>query len=247
MASTSKRPPSTRSFKPGVRPDAKPARTEPAAEAAAKDGKAHGATAVTAAASKPASAKPASKPAAAKTEASRPAGKKGPTPKRSEREQQNLRPIVPTDRKAAKKAAQAEMRAKQQEARQGMLKGDDRYLRESERGPQKRFMRDVIDARFSLGEILMPLMLLIIFTNFLGDNTVALVAMIGIWVYLAVCVIEALFVARSIKRRIAEVVGPDRVEGGIVMGTLGRCLQMRFMRMPKPQAPRFSKPEFTGR
>lgn len=173
--------------------------------------------------------------------------KQGPTPTRREREQQNLRPLVPADRKAAQKEAREKARAQQAEAREGVMRGDDRFLRESERGPQKRFLRDRVDARISLGEALIPVMFLVIFTNFLGDNTIMLAAMAFVWVWLAASIVDGWLVGRGTKRRIAEVVGEERVEKGIIWGTVMRALQLRFLRMPKAQVPRFSKPEFTGR
>lgn len=174
-------------------------------------------------------------------------GKKGPTPTRREREQQNLRPLVPADRKAAQREAREKARAQQAEVREGMARGDDRYLPERDRGPQKRFMRDRVDARLSLGELLIPIMFLVIFTNFLPDTTFMLAAMAFVWIWLAASLIDGWIAGRGTRRRIAEVVGEDRVEKGIIWGTIMRALQLRFLRMPKAQAPRFSKPEFTGR
>ena len=176
-----------------------------------------------------------------------PQAKKGPTPKRREREAANFKPLVPTDRKEAKKAMQAQMREKQAEARDGMARGDDRYLRESDRGPQKRFMRDVIDARFSLGEFLLPAMFLVIFVTFIPQNDLAYWAMAFIWVFLGVAVVEGVIVALSIKRRIAAVVGKDKLDRGLILGTLTRILQLRMLRMPKSRVKRGEKIEFTGR
>lgn len=176
-----------------------------------------------------------------------PQGKKGPTPSRREREAANRRPLVPEDRKEAKREMQAKMRAQQAEAREGMARGDDRYLRESDRGPQKRFLRDYIDARFSLGELLLPLMFLVIFVTFVPNQQAGVWAMGFIWVFLAVAIIEAIVVANIVKKRIAEVVGPTKVEKGIMLGTITRIMQLRMLRMPKSRVKRGEKVEFTGK
>lgn len=173
--------------------------------------------------------------------------KKGPTPKRRAQQAANYRPLVPEDRKQAKKEMQAQMRQKQQEARDGMARGDDRYLRESDRGPQKRFMRDYIDARFSLGELLLPLMFVVIFVTFIPAPEAGIWAMGFIWLFLALAVIEAIVVARIIKRRIAAVVGESKLQKGIIFGTLARIMQLRMLRMPKPQVRRGDRVVFTGR
>lgn len=172
--------------------------------------------------------------------------KKGPTPKRRTQEAANHRPLVPEDRKEAKRQMQAQMRQRQQEQREGMARGDDRYLRESDRGPQKRFMRDVIDARFSLGELLLPLMFVVIFVTFVPNAEAGVVAMTFIWVYLGVAVIEALVVAMMIKRRLAAAVGAGNVHKGIILGTLTRILQLRVLRMPKARVKRGAKVEYSA-
>ncbi|QUY61325.1 DUF3043 domain-containing protein [Gulosibacter molinativorax] len=174
-------------------------------------------------------------------------GKKGPTPRRSDAQAANFRPLVPEDRKEAKRQANEKLRASQAEARAGMARGDDRYLRESDRGPQKRFMRDYIDSRFTLGELLVPMMFLVIIATFFPSTSAAFWAMGFIWVYLAVCVLEGILYGRIIRKKIADVVGPAKVEKGFYFASVGRSMQMRFLRMPKPQVKRFSKVEFTGR
>lgn len=179
--------------------------------------------------------------------ASKAQGKKGPTPKRSEAQAANFRPLVPEDRKEAKRQAQERLRASQAEARAGMARGDDRYLRESDRGPQKRFMRDFIDSRFTLGEALVPMMFLVIIATFFPSTSAAFWAMGFIWVYLAVCVIEGVIYGRLVRKKIADLLGPEKLEKGFYFASVGRSMQMRFLRMPKPQVKRFTKVEFTGR
>ncbi|SJM65586.1 DUF3043 domain-containing protein [Gulosibacter sp. 10] len=174
-------------------------------------------------------------------------GKKGPTPRRRDAQAANFRPLVPEDRKEARRQAQARTRMQQAEAREGMARGDDRYLRPNERGPQKRFLRDYIDSRFTLGELLIPLMFLVIIATFFPTTYAAIWAMAFIWSFLAVCIIEGIVYGRIVRKRVAEVVGQDRVEKGFILGAVGRSMQMRFMRMPKPQVKRFTKVEFTGR
>ena len=43
-----------------------------------------------------------------------------------------------------------------------MRTGDERYLPARDKGPVKRYIRDYVDARFSLGEAFMPLSILLI-------------------------------------------------------------------------------------
>ncbi len=179
--------------------------------------------------------------------ATTPAGKKGPTPRRREAEAANFRPLVPEDRKEARRQSQAKMRVEQQKAREGMARGDDRYLRPNERGPQKRFMRDFIDARITLGEWLLPLMFIVIFATFIPQANAAVWAMMFIWIYLALSVAEGIIYGVIIRRKVRDVVGESKTEKGFLFQTMGRSMQIRMLRMPKPQVKRFEKVEFTGR
>lgn len=172
--------------------------------------------------------------------------KKGPTPRRREREQQNLRPIVPADRKQAKREQREQARKLQEEQRDGMARGDDKYLRPQDRGPQKRFTRDVVDARFNVGEALLPAMFLVVIVQMFVDPTKAFILYGFMAVYAIAWSIDSLIVARSIKRRISEVLGgKDRVESGIARTVFGRSSQLRFARMPKPRVKRGAKLEYT--
>ncbi|MFD2759003.1 DUF3043 domain-containing protein [Gulosibacter faecalis] len=174
-------------------------------------------------------------------------GKKGPTPRRREAEAANFRPLVPEDRKEARRQSQAKMRVEQQKAREGMARGDDRYLRPNERGPQKRYLRDFIDARITLGEWLLPLMFLVIFATFIPQINAAVWAMLFIWIYLALCVAEGLLYGWMVRRKVREVVGESKTEKGFLFQAMGRSMQIRMLRMPKPQVKRFATVEFTGR
>ena len=43
-----------------------------------------------------------------------------------------------------------------------MAAGDPKYLPARDKGPQKKYVRDYVDARWSLGEVLLPMLVLVI-------------------------------------------------------------------------------------
>ena len=92
---------------------------------------------------------------------SAPAGKGRATPTRAEREAARKRPLVP-DTKEAKARAKADMASQREKARIGMANGDPRYLPARDQGPQRKFVRDWVDAGWHLGEAVMPAMVLVI-------------------------------------------------------------------------------------
>ena len=95
-------------------------------------------------------------------------GKGAPTPKRSAQVAARKRPLVPEDRKASKAAERVAVQEQRLKMRQAMDTGDEKFLPLRDKGPQKRFARDYVDARFSLGEYLMFGALIFTFLKFAG-------------------------------------------------------------------------------
>jgi hypothetical protein len=50
-----------------------------------------------------------------------------------------------------------------------------------------------------------------------------------------------------VRRKVREVVGESKTEKGFLFQAMGRSMQIRMLRMPKPQVKRFATVEFTGR
>ena len=175
------------------------------------------------------------------TSAAKSAGKGHATPTRKEREAANKRPLVPTDRKLAAKEARAANAAARERARVGLAAGDERYLPARDKGPQKKFARDWVDARFSIGELLIPIMLVIILISFIqvpGSDPyiVANIANGIMWIFVAVLLVDVMIMSARMKSRMVKKFGA--VERGVRWYAMMRTLQMRFMRMPKPQVAR---------
>lgn len=175
------------------------------------------------------------------TSAAKSAGKGHATPTRKEREAANKRPLVPTDRKLAAKEARAANAAARERARVGLAAGDERYLPARDKGPQKKFARDWVDARFSIGELLIPIMLVIILISFIqvpGSDPyiVANIANGIMWIFVAVLLVDVMIMSARMKSRMEKKFGS--VERGVRWYAMMRTLQMRFMRMPKPQVAR---------
>jgi hypothetical protein len=169
------------------------------------------------------------------------AGTKGHrTPTRKEQEEARKRPLVPTDRRLAAKQSRSQVQAARERARAGMAAGEEKYLPARDKGPQKRYVRDYIDARFSLGEALLPLLLVTILSYFF--EAIAPYVLIGVWAVIIVLVIEGIVVGMLVTRRLGEKFGKDRVERGVRWYAFMRMIQMRVLRLPKPQVKRGQYP-----
>jgi hypothetical protein len=171
-----------------------------------------------------------------------PGQKKGqPTPSRKEREQARIRPLVGDRSKEAKQAERQRIREERVKAREGMMAGDERYLTLRDRGPQRKYVRDLVDARFTAGEMVLPALFIVVLATFVNSYLVQLITLFSMWGLFGIVAIDAWFVSRMVKKRVAKKFGADRMEGGLGWYGAMRSIQMRALRIPKPQIARFTK------
>jgi len=163
------------------------------------------------------------------------AGKGRPTPSRKDREAARKRPLVPNDRKEASKAHRAKMNEARDRARVGMAAGEERYLPQRDRGPQKKFVRDYVDARWSLGEFMIPVMFLVIIVTFIP--TLDVYAVLALWAFFLVAIIDSTVLGWLVTKALARKFGAARVEKVRWYAAM-RSLQLRVLRLPKPQVKR---------
>ncbi|WP_405372676.1 MULTISPECIES: DUF3043 domain-containing protein [unclassified Microbacterium] len=166
------------------------------------------------------------------------AGKNRPTPSRAEQEAARKRPLV-ANTKEARARAKTELAAQREKARIGMANGDERYLTPRDRGPQRRFARDYTDAGWHFGELVMPLLVLVILASLVP--AIAFYAYVGLWAYILFVVADMVMLSRKVKK-LAAVKWGDRREKGLGWYAAMRSVQMRFMRLPKPQVKRGAYP-----
>jgi hypothetical protein len=158
-------------------------------------------------------------------------GKGRPTPTRKEAEAAaKARARGFADKKSGQRARRAEASARTREA---MRTGDERYLPARDKGPVRRFIRDMVDARLCMAELLLPLLLLIMisgsfapqFSYALWVATIVLVGMDTVWLVFRL--------RRELSRRF-----PGQSTKGATTYTVLRAMQLRFIRLPKPQVKR---------
>lgn len=171
-----------------------------------------------------------------------PAGKGRPTPSRKEAQAAKAQPLVGARDKAARKEQRQKEAALRERSRTGMMQGDERFLGPRDKGPQRRYVRDYVDARFSIGEFLIPAMVVVLLMTFLPAN-LQIFSLYAIWGYLAVSVLDAVFLGLKLKRKLGEKFGEQNVQPGFRWYAAMRAFQFRMLRMPKPQVKRMQFPE----
>lgn len=164
--------------------------------------------------------------------------KNRPTPKRRVQEAKNRRPLVASDRKRAKEIDRQQRREQANLTRQAMMTGDDRHLPPRDKGPVKRFIRDYVDARWSIGEFLLPVMVVVLLLSFVKIPAVATAIFIAVYGMALIGIFDAVVTWRKIKAQLIEKLGPDAELKGGAMYAAMRMFQIRRTRMPRPQVSR---------
>jgi hypothetical protein len=166
------------------------------------------------------------------------AGKGRPTPTRREREAANLRPLVNNDRRAAAKESRAKLAQNREKARIGMAAGEEKYLPMRDRGAQRRWVRDYVDARFSVGEVLIPVMFIVIVLTFVNNDLTQLLGIVGLWLFFIIAVIDGVILGLIVRRKLSQKFGAEHIQRGTRWYAAMRAMQLRVMRLPKPQVKR---------
>ncbi len=159
-------------------------------------------------------------------------GKGAPTPKRRTQEAARKRPLVPDDRKAAKKANREAMAIERSRMRQALETGEERYLPLRDKGPSRRFVRDYVDARWNVGEFLLAFALAFVVLSLVPSPALQEIILIAFFVIMAAVVVDSILLSRSLRKKLTAAIG-DPEQGAIWYG-ITRALQIRPMRLPKP-------------
>lgn len=163
-------------------------------------------------------------------------GKGRPTPKRkiseAKRITSSLAPVVTKDQKRAAKEASRQERVA---SRTAYLRGDESALPARDRGPERRFVRNYVDSRRSIGEYFLPIIFVVLILTLIPRASVQLGAIAVMYGVLLIAVIDGIFLSRKI-RTLVSVKFPNAATKGLGMYAWLRSTQMRRLRAPHPQA-----------
>lgn len=159
-------------------------------------------------------------------------GKGRPTPKRRDQEAANRRPLVPSS-KGATKEQKRKRKSERAKARDGMLRGEERYLAARDRGPMRRYLRDAVDTRWNVGEILLPVMLMILAASLVNISGIQVLMFAMAYGLIVVGLVDSIMLWRRTKAKATEVFGEEPGKGSASYVVL-RAFQMRMSRVPRP-------------
>ena len=130
-------------------------------------------------------------------------------------------------------------RAAMADRRERMMAGEDDYLLPRDKGPVRRFARDVVDSRrISVLGLFMPAALALIFIM-LAVPQVQLFISPAMLVLVGIMVIDGFFLGRKVNQ-LVDAKFPANTESGWKLGfyAASRASQLRRMRAPRPQVNR---------
>lgn len=169
--------------------------------------------------------------------------KNRPTPKRSEATAKR-RALAPVVGKEDKKRAREAARTARIATREAFMRGDENALPARDKGPARRFVRNYVDARRSVGEFFLPIMIVVLALVWSSSinppkdpKDVPVTTFISIylmWGVLFISVVDGILLNRRIKKAVSAKF-PGTPTKGLGMYGFLRSTQMRRMRSPKPQ------------
>jgi hypothetical protein len=157
------------------------------------------------------------------------------TPSRKDAEAARKQTLkIPTDPKAAKKAARQRSSQDRATAQAALRSGDDRYLPARDAGPLKAFARQYVDSRISAGEFFIPVAVAILLLGFVKVTWIS-EALVWIWLLMLVGVVTDSFYLWFRLSRLLPEKFPNESRKGVVAYAIMRSLQIRRLRLPKPK------------
>jgi hypothetical protein len=142
-----------------------------------------------------------------------------------------------------RKAERLTRRADMADRREKMMAGEDAYLLPRDKGPVRRYVRDVVDSRRNVLGLFMPAALGLIFVM-LAVPSVQVQAILSpaMLVLVLIMVIDGFILGRKVNR-LVDAKFPDNIESSWKLGfyAASRASQLRRMRAPRPQVNRGDK------
>lgn len=178
----------------------------------------------------------------ASSAAAKSGGKGRPTPTRREAEAAaKARAKAPQGRKEAAKLLRQRRAEENSRMRQGLKTGEERYLPARDQGKVRRFVRDFVDSRLCMAELLLPSLLVIMALTYSGNPSLQRYGN-GLWsAIILLVVVDTGYLIWRVKREVRNRF-PGESTKGLAFYAVLRTLQLRFMRMPKPNVKLGQKP-----
>lgn len=161
--------------------------------------------------------------------------KKGrPTPKRKEAEAaRKVSSLAPASTKAEKQRVKEAAKSARVAQRAAYMRGEESALPLRDKGPVKKFVRNYVDARRSIGEYFLPVIFIVLFLTLIPSKIFQIGSIAIMYTVLLISVIDGFLLTRKLKGEVSVKFPGAELKGIGMYGWL-RSTQMRRMRTPKP-------------
>lgn len=114
-----------------------------------------------------------------------------------------------------------------------------RALHARDATPEKQLLRDYVDSRFSLGEFLLPSLVIILAASFLSavNPQISVIAIFVMYLFILLVILDGYLMWRGFKKVLAARL-PKASPKGLFMYGMNRCIQIRRFRIPAPRIKR---------
>lgn len=164
-------------------------------------------------------------------------GKGRPTRKRKEAEIKPGASLAPAKTKAEKKAQRAELKAARLAQRNAFMRGEESALPARDKGPVRKYVRNIVDSRINVGEYFLPIIFLVLLLSMTRNQNIAIFSILLMYLVMLIAIIDGWFLGRRVKKRVAQKF-PNEATRGLALYAFLRSTQMRRMRAPKPMVKR---------
>lgn len=175
-------------------------------------------------------------PAAATAEEPKPGGKGRPTPKRREAEAARKAATRPArNRREAMRRDRELARTQRLQAREALMRGDEKNLPPRDQGPVRRFARDFVDSRRSAAEFFFWIALIVLIGSFLPSPAIRAYTTLFWLVALIVIVVDSVVLGFRLRSELRRRFTGGESTRGVTPYALMRAMQIRKLRLPPPR------------
>ena len=118
-----------------------------------------------------------------------------------------------------------------------MRTGDERYLLARDKGPVRHFIRDYVDARWSLVELMIPVLIVSMVLGYSGNASARAFSSSLLLTMFLVIILEMTILRFRLRSQLTRRFPNESLKGSTWYAVV-RAMQLRFLRMPKPQVKR---------
>lgn len=191
-----------------------------------------------------ASTAPKGRPTPKRSESAKRRGPVAPAPLTSAEARQRRKELRgPKLSKEERKIERISRRADMADRREKMMAGEESYLLPRDKGPVRRYVRNIVDSRRNVLGLFMPAALAMIFFMLaLPSLKFQQMLSYAMLILVVVMLIDGFIVGRKVNRMVDEKF-PDNTESGWKLGlyAASRASQLRRMRAPRPVVDRGAK------